>query len=155
MSLTTADRQALADLVARYAANVDQRSAGSALALFTDDAVLGVPAPPDELGPTSFLEGPDIAVAMQVVERYPMTKHEIVGQLFDETEDPHTATGRISCIAHHLRRNSAGELEDLIWHLTYADTYRESGGTWRYARREITIDWIERRTPRSWRIAEA
>lgn len=149
MMLTTGDRVELADLVARYAAAVDDRAFAAAAALFTEDAVLAMPSPPAELGPADVHSGRStIAGALRAVEAFELTQHAIVGQVFDG--DGRTATGRIACIAHHLSKRSSPI--NLVWHLRYADGYLRQDGAWRFARRELSIDWIETRTPRRSRV---
>src|SRR5690606_32219407 len=51
MRLSTGDRVELADLVARYALHVDRRDLAALAGLFTDDAVLVLPDPPERMGP--------------------------------------------------------------------------------------------------------
>lgn len=153
MTLTVADRVELADLVARYAATVDDRSFVAAAALFTDDAVLGMPSPPENLGPSTVYDGrAAITEALCAVEAFELTQHAIVGQIFDG--DDQTATGRVTSIAHHLGRRSPVEPRNLVWHMHYLDSYRNNDGVWRFARRELYVDWIETRTPRRWRIPD-
>ncbi|MEV6233188.1 nuclear transport factor 2 family protein [Saccharopolyspora shandongensis] len=151
MTLAAADRVELADLVARYAAAVDDRAFAAAAVLFAEDAVLAMPSPPAELGPVDVHSGRSaIAGALRAVEAFELTQHAIVGQVFDG--DGRSATGRIACIAHHLGRRSSGEPINLVWHLRYADGYRKQDGAWLFARRELSIDWIETRTPRRSRV---
>lgn len=151
MTLTVADRVELTDLVARYAAAVDDKDLDAAAGLFTDDAVLAMPSPPTDLAPSNLHEGhAAIATALRTVEQFGLTQHAIVGQVV--TGDGHTATGRVTCVAHHLGERSSGEPINLVWHLHYLDSYRRYEGAWRFARREAHIDWIETRTPRAWRV---
>lgn len=150
--LTSADRTELADLVSRYAARVDDRS--SVAELFADDAALAMPSPPQHLTPVTVHTGlSEINGALSALDEFPVTRHAIVGAVFDgDTDDGTAATGRVACVAHHLSRRPSGELGDVIWHLLYRDSYRKDGEVWCFARREVHIEWIEAGKPRHWRI---
>ena len=124
--------------VHRYAAHVDDRLPVSAV--FTPDAVLVLPDPPECLDPVhEHLGHVAISLAMEQLATIPRTFHEIVGSLF--TVDGSTATGRVACVAHHLLDPQT----DLVWHLRYLDDYRltEQGGL--IDRRAVHLDTIETR----------
>ncbi|MEU8799303.1 nuclear transport factor 2 family protein [Spirillospora sp. NPDC048819] len=147
MTLSTGDRVGLSDLVARYALYADRRDLPALAGLFTGDGVLVLPDPPSSLAPARTFTGRDeIIAALSPLNDVPLTSHEIVGQVFDGV------TGHIACVAHHLTERDDGKPSDLIWHLRYADTYRRSDGAWRFARRELQIDFIETRPVRRWRV---
>jgi hypothetical protein len=57
VTLPVADRLAVADLVHRYAAAVDDRRFTEAAELFTPAGELGVPEPPDTLQPVRWAHG--------------------------------------------------------------------------------------------------
>lgn len=152
MNLTISDRLDLAELVARYAAHVDNREFEEVSALFTEDAELVVPAPPDHLGPTNRHVGrAAIHSVLKGVSAFPLTRHTLVGELFQRGEGPDDATGRVTGVAHHLGERTPGEATDLVWHIRYKDLYRRSAGLWNIAERSVTIDWIEVRPVRRWR----
>ena len=121
----------LSQLVHSYAARVDDRQPTGSL--FTDDAVLVVPDPPGVLDPVIDHVGREAIVA--ATSGLPPTFHAIVGEVYGES------TGRIACVAHHVIDGRT----DLVWHLRYADTYRQVAGAWLFARRELSIDLIETR----------
>ncbi|MFF4773666.1 nuclear transport factor 2 family protein [Microtetraspora fusca] len=156
MTLAPADRADLADLVARYALHVDRRDLDALVGLFTEDAVLALPDPPRDLGPVRSHTGrAEIRDAMARLAAIPVTFHALAGHVFDAGPDPHTATGSVACVAHHLTERSPGEVTDLVWHLRYADSYlRDDHGVWRIRGRALQIDWIETRPVRRHR-AEA
>jgi hypothetical protein len=53
-------------------------------------------------------------------------------------------------VARHLIRQPDGEVVDQAWFLRYRDRYvRED--RWRFARRELWIDWIETHPVSQWR----
>ncbi|WP_343602197.1 nuclear transport factor 2 family protein [Mycobacterium sp.] len=148
MTLSTSDRAALADVVHRYAAGVDDRHFDSVTALFVDDAELIVPDPPGVLEPVRPHRGrAAIAAAVAAVTSTLRTEHAIVGEVYDDGPRPDRARGRIVCIAHHWIERE-GEIRDLVWHLRYDDEYQRVGSDWRIRRRALTIVAIEDRPVR-------
>ncbi len=148
MTLSPEARCALSDLVHRYAASIDDREYGVATSLFTAEAELTVPDPPDELGPVRSHRGQrDIAAAVAAVATVARTEHAIVGEVYDPAARPGGATGRIACVAHHWDRRG-DEVVDLVWHLRYDDEYELTDAGWRISRRTLTINAIETRPVR-------
>ncbi|MFC4049841.1 nuclear transport factor 2 family protein [Actinomadura syzygii] len=146
------DRIALADLVARYALYADHVKYTALVGLFADDAVLVLPDPPEQLEPVHSFRGRDeIAKALRSLERFPRTSHEIVGQVFDPGRENATATGHVTCVAHHLNEDEPGKPTDFAWHVRFSDAYRREGGFWRIERRTVQIDFIEKRPVWCWR----
>lgn len=144
----TADQVAIRDLVDRYAAAVDDLRLAEAADLFLPDGVLVTPSAPKQLGPTVTHEGREkIASEMAALHHFTATFHAVHGVVVDFS-DADTATGRVSCTAHHL---SAGgdKHRDLTWHLVYRDTYRRTDAGWRFVRREQTIVAIHTSNPRA------
>jgi hypothetical protein len=125
----------LSQLVHRYALTVDE--GGDVAALFTDDGVLVSPDPPKVLVPTVEHVGHDAITA--AMADLPKTFHAVVGEVY--SVDAAGATGRIACVAHHVIAPDT----DLVWHLRYADDYRQVDGRWLIARRELTVELIETR----------
>lgn len=146
-ALGPTDRLDLADLVHRYAAAVDERDPGAVAALFTADGVLASPRPPRHLDPVEEAAGPvAIEAAMGRLTGLVLTRHAVVGVVL--TADPaggshgaDGATGRVACTAHHVLPDGT----DLVWHLTYRDRYRRTGAGWRFARRDLHVDVVEKR----------
>jgi uncharacterized protein (TIGR02246 family) len=132
--VTPADRLELQDLVQRYAACVDDRDLDAAAALFALDAVLVPAHGPEAVGRSA------IRAALGRLDRLAVTAHELVGQVVDRT-GPHAATGRVTCIAHHVSQ----ERDDHVWHLVYRDTYRRINGRWLFARRVLDLRFTEER----------
>ncbi|WP_106402172.1 nuclear transport factor 2 family protein [Actinocorallia populi] len=152
MTLSTGDRVGLADLVARYALHVDRREFDALAGLFASDAVLVLPDPPGSLEPVLEYSGREEArAAIARVEFFPVTSHFLGGQVFDPGPEHDTATGWVSCAAHHLSVRRDGEPADLVWHIRYEDAYRREEGDWRFTRRALHIDWIETRPVRRMR----
>jgi hypothetical protein len=147
MTLTTADRLALADLVHLYAAAVDDRRFDDVVELFTETAELRLPDPPHSLEPVRSLRGHDgVRAAMNALE-VERTEHAIVGEVYAVGPEPGYALGRITAIAHHWTRRGA-EVTDLVWHLRYDDEYVRMPSGWRIYGRALTINAIETRPVR-------
>lgn len=128
----------LLQLVHRYAACVDDRL--PVAPLFTPDAVLVLPDPPNGLDPVREHVGRSaIARAMEELAEIPRTFHEVVGSVF--TVDGDTASGRVTCVAHHVLDVGT----DLVWHLRYLDEYHHTRDGWLIARRAAHLDMIESR----------
>lgn len=145
--MTVPDRLALADLVHRYAALVDDRRVGDVVSLFADGAELVVPDPPRSLEPVVHHHGSqairDAVTAVAAVDR---TEHAVVGEVYTAS-GPDLARGRITCVAHHWVRDEQ-RITDLVWHLRYDDEYVRAGPNWLFSRRALTINAIETRPVR-------
>lgn len=154
MTLSPTDRAALADLVHRYAAGVDDRQFDSVTALFTDDAELAVPDPPTEMTPVHRHRGQAaIGAALAAVATATRTEHAVVGEVYQEGPRAGSARGRIACIAHHWMQRDE-KITDLVWHLRYDDEYQCTDAGWRISRRRLTINAIEHRSMRSVRPSD-
>lgn len=148
MTLTVADRQAVADLVHRYAAAVDDRRFHDVVELFTETAELRLPDPPHVLEPNREYRGPAaIGAAMAPLVAIARTEHAIIGEVYSAGSGPDHALGRIACIAHHWSR-SAEHITDLVWHLRYDDEYLLTEAGWRIHRRALTVNAMETRPVR-------
>jgi hypothetical protein len=145
--MTPETRLALTDLVHRYAALVDDRRFDDVTALFTEDATLSLPDPPESLEPTVFHRGhADIRNAVAAVAAVARTQHAIVGEVYT-AQTPAEARGRIGCIAHHWSVRDE-QVIDIAWHMRYADEYVRSAGEWLFRSRALSIDAIEKRPAR-------
>jgi len=126
------------ELAHRYAAAVDDRDFPAVAGLFAPDGVLAVPRPPKRLDPVLEHVGPaGVLEAMAALAGVPRTFHAVVGAVYDGTR------GRIACVAHHVLPGDP--VTDLVWHLRYLDDYVETADGWRFARREVHVDLVERR----------
>ena len=140
--MTEVDRAALSELVHRYAARVDDRDFAGVADLFTEDAELILPDPPERLDPVSSRHGrAGVRAALATLASVTRTRHAIVGEVYDAA-GPDAGTGRVACVAHHFSARGDG-FTDLVWHLRYDDAYRREDDGWRIARRALTIDAIE------------
>lgn len=141
------DRAALQDLVQAYAHLVDARAFDQVAALFTQDAELVAPAPPDHLSPHRTLAGRQaIRDELAQLSGFETTVHAVQGHVLTSVS-PTEALGHVRCEAHHVStRPGEGGVRDLVWLVRYEDTYRRDEQGWRFARRAITIDSIDVRT---------
>jgi hypothetical protein len=99
--------------------------------LFTEDAVL--------VGPRFEVSGREAIVrGLRTVERYRATFHAVLNQLFEIDGDQ--ARGETYCLANHLLEKG-GRAMKLDWAIRYQDHCRRSDGAWRFARRELLVDW--------------
>lgn len=150
MGLSPQDRVELIDLVDRYAALVDERRFEDLAGLFTTDAELVTPGAPAGPEPARSHHGrAGVLTAMRPLGALQSTFHGVLGHVLDAGHDPDEASGRISCVAHHLSTRAEGGLTDLVWYLHYDDRYRHQDGRWLIRRRAITVQWTEVRRPRS------
>ena len=148
MSLSVADRLALADLVHRYAAVIDDQDVEAAVGLFVKDGELVLPEPPDVLTPVGHHRGPAaIGAALAAVTRVGRTHHAIDSEVYTSDANPDLAQGRIAATAHHWSRRDEGII-DLVWYLRYDDDYVRTESGWLIVRRALTIDAIETRPTR-------
>lgn len=154
MRVSPADRVALSDLVHRYAAGVDDREFDLVATLFTEQADLAVPDPPNALHAVHNHHGRvAIAAAVAAVGQVARTEHAVVGEVYDMAERPGSARGRITCVAHHWSQR-ADEFVGAVWHLRYDDEYEHTDAGWRISRRTLTINAIETRAVRRLRPHE-
>lgn len=146
--LSTASRLELSELVHRYASYVDARRFDEAAELFTAEAELVLPDPPDHLEPCRRHRGhAGVREAMSALATVNRTQHDIVGEIYAASTSPDIATGEITGVAHHWIEHD-GTFTDYVWYLRYRDAYHRLGPGWRIARRELTIDAIESRPAR-------
>ena len=146
--LSTASRLELSDLVHRYAGYVDARRFDQVAELFTAEAELILPNPPDQLEPSVRHHGhAGVRNAMSALAAVTRTQHGIVGEIYTSTATGNVATGEITGVAHHWVEHD-GRFTDHIWYLRYRDAYHRVGQSWRIAQRALTIDAIESRPAR-------
>ena len=133
MPASIEDRFALQELAARYARAVDRRDYAAFSALFTRDGVL--------CGPGYSMRAHDeITKGIRLIEQYESTQHCVHQQLVDVNGD--AATGETYCVARHVYEK-AGVRRKLDMGVRYQDEYRREQGAWRFARRELLLDWTQ------------
>ncbi|ORW11309.1 hypothetical protein AWC16_11275 [Mycolicibacter longobardus] len=150
MALSVASQLELSELVHRYAGYVDARRFDELAELFTADAELVLPNPPDHLEPCVRHRGhAGVRDAMSALSAVTRTHHGIVGEFYTGQASGDVATGAVTGVAHHWV-DSGGKFIDHVWYLRYSDTYRRVEQAWRIAVRELSIDAIESRP--AWQV---
>ncbi len=122
------DRQALQDVMLRYAAAVDERDREGYRTLFSDDVeVIGFGD-----GPTS---GRDawVRYVFSALEKYSASQH-LLGPMLVETDGDLAHTRSDFQATHFLQGDDPGPV--VLW-ATYKTTLRRSDGGWTICRHEL------------------
>ena len=137
--MTAAESRDLHELVERYAQAVDRADGAAVGALFADDGVLALWMTPGSDEQTRELVGPEqIATVGNSLEKYVATHHTISSHT--STVDGMHASGETLCTAHHVEE-SDGKRQDRVLYLRYLDTFTRTTDGWRFARRELYVQW--------------
>jgi len=134
MGLT--DVREIGDLAYRYAQAVDRGDAEGFSALFLEDGLL------EGSGYHSHGRSQLSKIPGFTASRWMKTFHAVYNHLI--TVDGDAASGEVYCQAHHLR-DVGGDLSDHVMFVRYQDDYARTPEGWRFARRELVIDWTETR----------
>ena len=138
-----ADRLAIRELVDAYAHCADRRDADGQKALFTDHTHFVVDMEGQGTEPSQVLDGREsLTPVFDALNQYEATMH-FNGQS-TITLDGDRATGESYCIAHHLFTED-GERKLMVAWLRYGDTFTKVDGAWRFAARDLYVDWTETR----------
>ncbi|NDJ91345.1 nuclear transport factor 2 family protein [Mycolicibacter kumamotonensis] len=138
----------LSGLVHRYAGYVDARRFDEVAELFTADAELILPKPPEHLEPCVRHNGhAGVVAALSALSTVARTQHGIVGEFYTGSPTAEVASGAITGVAHHWIAHD-GQITDHVWYLRYSDIYRRGQQGWRIAVRTLSIDAIESRPAR-------
>jgi ketosteroid isomerase-like protein len=142
-----ADRLAIRELVDAYARCADRRDIEGQKALFTDDTYFVVYMDGEGSEPTHALEGREaLTPVFADLNRYQATMH-FNGQSTIALEGE-GAVGESYCIAHHLFTEN-GERKLMVAWLRYGDTFVKVDEAWRFAERNLYVDWTETRPSRA------
>ncbi|GCE36495.1 hypothetical protein Rhow_001861 [Rhodococcus wratislaviensis] len=133
---------ALTELTARYARAVDRREAATLAALFDPDATFVLPPALTGTGAPTELRGSDLlaSAVVDAVTHLHSTRHVVHQQVLDV--DGSTASGETYCTAHHVYSGRNGFRDNRIA-LRYNDRYVLGDSGWRFARRELIVDFSE------------
>jgi ketosteroid isomerase-like protein len=139
-----AARVGIRSLVDTYAAAVDRADAAAVAALFSDGGSLIAHFHTGADGQPVVRRGRgEIAASIEAgLTRYLSTTHVVGGQAVDI--DGTEAHGETTCLAHHLYERD-GEHRLLVFAVRYEDDFVCEAGTWRFARRQLRLDWREDR----------
>lgn len=137
--MTVAELHELSELVEHYAQAVDRADGDAVAALFADDGVLALWMDPGSDKQTSERVGRDeIATVGESLSRYVATHHTISSHT--SSLDGRHASGETLCTAHHVE-DVGGKRQDKVLYLRYLDTFTRTNAGWRFARRELYVQW--------------
>lgn len=135
------------ELAVSYAQAVDRRDAAALAALFTPDARVYLPA-----GMTG-RDAPATSIGagevLSPLTRWVRTRHVVTQQQIVVAADGAGATGECYGEAHHIALKDGGA-RDLVLYLRYLDRYACKDGDWRFAARELVVDWSAELPVRLW-----
>ncbi len=135
------DRIALRALVDEYGFAADARDRERFCAVFAADAELLAFDAAGRLA-ASYRGHEELgAVITDVLPKFGVTFHQMTS--FGLRLSGELAEGEVNCAAHHLGSPESGA-KSLVMLIRYADKYERSSGSWRIARREARVAWIER-----------
>jgi hypothetical protein len=138
-----ADRLAIRELVDAYAHCADRRDADGQKALFTEASRFVVYMDGQGSQATQVLDGREaLTPVFEDLNRYQATMH-FNGQSTVRL-DGDRATGESYCIAHHLFTEDGTRKLMIAW-LRYGDAFVKINGHWRFAERNLYVDWTETR----------
>ena len=135
------DERSIRALALAYAHHADRREPELLAALFEPDAPLRMVWRTGSTPPAESRGHRQIAHVVGQLRQFPTTFHFVGNHLVEVTGDE--ATGEVYCEAHHLSADGV----DLVMFIRYSDRYRRDGATWRFAERELLVDWMEERAP--------
>lgn len=75
---------------------------------------------------------------------YLATTHVVGGQVLDVDTDGERARGETVCLAHHVYQRDEGR-RLLVMAVRYQDEYVRESGVWRFAERQLRLDWRDDR----------
>src|ERR1700749_2334086 len=138
-----ADRVAIRGLVDAYAHCADRRDADGQKSLFTEDTHFVVYMDGQGSEPTQALDGREaLTPVFDDLNRYQATMH-FNGQS-TVTLQGDRGTGESYCLAHHLVTDD-GARKLMVASLRYGDTFVKHEDVWRFAERNLYVDWTETR----------
>ncbi|QFR02315.1 nuclear transport factor 2 family protein [Streptomyces phaeolivaceus] len=158
------DRLDLRRLVDTYASALDRRHTELFASLFDEGGELVLNRPSGSGRPPLVFDGRDgWAGALSVLESCVVTTHFVGNHTVTLNGDG--ATGEAYCLAHEIRpaEDATHDVDDgrrartptrmpmptrmrmRVRSIRYHDSYRRTAGSWRFARRTLTVDWTEDR----------
>ncbi len=132
---TIADESALLQLAYRYARAVDRRDADVLVSVFTEDGIIARPG--------SVWHGHDKlrGIIARLNTLYGATLHTVRNQT--AVIDGDTAQGETYSVAMHMLNTTDGCRKRMDMGIRYQDSFVRQAGVWRFAKRELIVDWVE------------
>ncbi len=132
---TIADESALLQLAYRYAQAVDRRDADGLVSVFTEDGIIARPG--------SLWQGHEKlrGIIARLNTMYGTTLHTVRNQT--AVIDGNSAEGETYCVAMHILKSDDGKRTRMDMGIRYQDSFARRDGVWRFARRELAVDWLE------------
>lgn len=131
------DINAIRDLALRYAQAADKRDVAQYIGAFTRDGSIGgsgyASKGHEQLG----------KIPPMLDKRYLKTFHAVQNHRIALSGD--RASGEVYTIAHHLSQTEDGKLTDFVMIMRYEDDYVRKADGWKFAHRNIIVDWTELR----------
>jgi hypothetical protein len=137
MGAEISDILEIRDLAYQYAQAVDRHDSEAFAGAFLDNGVL--------CGSGYLSEGREqlLRVPQFTAKRWLKTFHAVHNHRI--AVDGDKATGEVYCIAHHFREVEGSGHTDHVMVIRYLDDYVRTPNGWRFARRELNVDWTEDR----------
>jgi hypothetical protein len=140
------ERQAIRDVIDRYAHSADRRQPKEQAAVFTTDGtVLLYQGDPNVTGPIQTVSGREelASTFAALIAQYDMTTY-LNGQSTIERTGPTTATGETYCMAFHVLHEEDQRVL-LTMSIRYLDSFTKVDDVWLIAERKLIFDWTDRR----------
>lgn len=133
------DFEQIRQLAYRYAQAVDRRNVALLASCFAPGIEIITPGVPTMRGNDVAREIVDIVSGM-----FSKTQHRVFNTLFELEGD--AAQGETYCSALHLLpADDKGEVMNLEMCIRYQDDLQRTKAGWQFSRRELVVDWQERR----------
>jgi uncharacterized protein (TIGR02246 family) len=135
VSGTIADENTLLQLAYRYAQAVDRRDADALVSVFTEDGIITRPG--------SVWQGHEKlrGIIARLDTLYGTTFHTVRNQT--AVIDGDTAQAETYCVAMHMLNSADEKRTRMDMGIRYQDSFVRQDGVWRFARRELIVDWVE------------
>ncbi|QHC68293.1 nuclear transport factor 2 family protein [Rathayibacter sp. VKM Ac-2759] len=143
------ERQAIRDVVDRYAHCADRREPEGQAAVFAPDGrVVLYEGDPSANEPLRTITGREelTATFAQLIAQYDVTTY-LNGQSTVVATGRRSAVGETYCLASHLLHDD-GERILLTMSLRYLDRFIAIDGAWFIEERRLVFDWVDRRASR-------
>jgi len=130
-----ADERTLLQLAYRYAQAVDRRDANALVSVFAEDGIIARPG--------SVWQGHEKlrGIIARLNTMYDKTLHTVRNQT--SVIDGDRAEGETYCVAMHILKTDDSKRMRMDMGIRYQDSFVRQDGVWRFARREVIVDWLE------------